>query len=115
MGVTNIGQIDTLYRGSNWRIRLPKTVTVNGTAQNYVSTGYLQLEYGSTPTVWKSSDGASRFDSSDSTYNYFLIPSTDDILDGTGDTTYAFSVYWVDGSGDKHLVGIDGVIPVSDV
>jgi hypothetical protein len=105
----------TLVRGSDWRIALPTTVTVDGSAIDYESVGYLQLQYRQiddtgTPTRWKTSDGSSRYDSSS---NSFLVPDDDAILAGTDDE-FEYDIHYIDASSNPKLVGRGGRIYVAD-
>ena len=106
----------TLYRGSDQKIIMPSTVTIDGSAIAYESVGYLQLQYRApdstaTPTRWTTDDGASRWDSSE---NAWLIPDSDSILTGSGSTTFVYDLHYVDASSNPTLVGRGGIIRVRD-
>lgn len=118
--VTVLGNQGTIYRGSPWKIQLPKTVSVDGSSIDYTSTGSLQLQYrakGATAaaTRWNSGDGATRFEAGAS-YHYFLIPDDDAILGtvGDGDTHWSVELDYIDTNSKEHPVGIRGTLTVSD-
>ena len=118
--VAVIGTLPTIYRGSPWKIAVPLTVVVDGTEYDYTSTGSLQLQYrvqgsSATATRWGSGDGATRF-ATGTVENYFLIPDDDAILGsaGDGDVVYVVELDYIDTNTDEHVVGIDGILTVSD-
>ena len=105
----------TLYRGSDWIISMPATISVDGSTVNYESVGKLQFQYralGSTatPTRWDTDDGASRWDSS---ANAFLVPDDDALLSGSGVTEYEYDIHYLDASSNPKWMG-GGVIRVYD-
>ena len=115
-----IGQQGTLLRGGPWKLALPLTVTVDGTARTYTSTGSLQLQWrvkGSTSTAtrWNSGDGATRFETG-TTNNFFLIPEDDALMGTAGDgrVEVDFECHYIDTNSKLHPVGIRGSLSVDD-
>ncbi len=118
--VTILGNKGTIFRGSPWKIAVPLTVTVDGTAYDYTATGSLQLQYRTktstaAATRWNSGDGAARFETGTS-YNYFLVPDDDAMLGSAGDGNvhYVIELDYIDTNTDEHPVGIGGTLTVSD-
>lgn len=108
----------TIERGSDWKMPLPTsgTITIDGVAVDWEAAGSIQLQYRladstATPTRWKNTDGAARYDTAT---NSFLIPDDDAILGGSGDLVYHYTVHYFDASGNPKLVGRRGTITVTD-
>ncbi len=106
-------------RGSDWKVDLPTsgTIEIDGTDVDWEAAGYLQLQWRArngtgTPTRWKTSDGASRYDS---TNNAFLVPDDDAILTtGSGPLEFDYDIHYFDASGNPTLIGEKGTIKVRD-